>query len=59
MLTVTDPRMTRFAMPLDDTGSNGVNVVSHDGPVISAVGLVRWALLNMRGGGETFVRTLR
>jgi UDP-N-acetylglucosamine 4,6-dehydratase/5-epimerase len=51
-LTLTDPHMTRFAMPSSDDAA--ARVTTHDGPVISAVGLVRWALANMRGG-EMFV----
>jgi UDP-N-acetylglucosamine 4,6-dehydratase len=51
VLTVTDLRMTRFAMPIDDEGSNGARVRMQDGRgVTSAVGLVLDALAHMTPG---------
>jgi UDP-N-acetylglucosamine 4,6-dehydratase/5-epimerase len=50
-LTVTDLRCSRFAMPIDQAGSNGAKVVMQDGRlVVSAVELVLDALAHMTPG---------
>ena len=56
-LTITDRRMTRYFMPLSDEAPYGVYQEPGCQRVMSAVGLVLYALAHRRGG-EVFIPTI-
>jgi UDP-N-acetylglucosamine 4,6-dehydratase len=56
-LTITDRRMTRYFMPLSDEAQYGVYQEPGCQRVMSAVGLVLYALAH-RQGGEIFIPTI-
>ncbi len=56
-ITITDRRMTRFFMPVDDDGAWSVRQEPGNRPVMSAVGLVAYAIEHGYGA-EIFVPTI-